>query len=77
MAHYHHATYTPTEEEMREAWIYMQYAESVAGVEIGKVQAANFFAARDTLAAAHTTDLREQSKFYAVKAMNSDDGRDE
>ena len=31
----------------------------------------------DTLAAAHTTDLREQSKHYAVKAMNSDDGRDE
>jgi len=23
----------------------------------------------DSLAAAHTTDLREQSKFYAVKAM--------
>jgi len=31
----------------------------------------------DNLAAAHTTDLREQSKHYAVKAMNSDDGRDE
>jgi len=29
------------------------------------------------LAAAHTTDLREQSKHYAVKPMNSDDGRDE
>ena len=30
-----------------------------------------------SLAAAHTTDLREQSKHYAVKPMNSDDGRDE
>ena len=33
--------------------------------------------AHDNLAAAHATDLREQSKHYAVKAMNSDDGRDE
>ena len=31
----------------------------------------------DTLAAAHATDLREQSKHYAGKPMNSDDGRGE
>lgn len=44
MANYHHATYTPTKDEMAEAWVYMQYAESVAGEDIAKAQAANFFA---------------------------------
>ena len=40
-------TYTPTEAEMREAWIYMQYAESVADEPIANVQASNFFASHD------------------------------
>lgn len=49
MADCWYVTYTPTGEEMREAWVYMQHMESVAGEKIAKVQAANFFAAHDRL----------------------------
>lgn len=56
---YWYADYTPPEADMREAWVYMQYAEGVAGEAIATQQAANFFASRDADLAAALQALTE------------------
>ena len=65
-----------TDEEMRKTYYggYRNPGQSMRGAHTAGLRAVADAAKGDTLAAAHTTDLREQSKLYAVKAMPDSEG---